>query len=173
MSTFRGPEVNHRSYPVAATWFAFFAVGAGLGGVGWLTESDVVVGFAAVFLVLPMFVIWPLWISINAWNRPRWLVPPPRRHEPGLQAARKQRRRRRRTGQPATDHEVEILEVHPLPTDADQYAPYYVAVCSNDDCGWMSDVVDLGDNPAAAEQKVRGEAAKHSSIVTGPRRPLG
>jgi hypothetical protein len=173
MDTFRGPEINHRSYPVAASWMAIGTFGFALAGVGWLTGSDVVIFFAAVIIVLSMAVMWPLWISVNAWNRPQALVPPPHRHEPGIRQARKLRKQRRRSGKPDTEHPVEILEAHPLPTDPDQYEPYYVAVCSLDDCGWTSDVVDLGADPVAALAKVRRAAAKHSSVVTGPRRPLG
>ena len=173
MSTYRGPEVNHRSYPVAATWMACFGVGAALAGVGWLASSTVTIGIAAVLLVVPMLVMWPLWISVNAVNRPRFLVPPPHRHELGITSARWARRRRRRDGKPDTDHEVEILETRPLPDEPEQYPPYYVAVCSVDECGWLSDVVDLGEDPRAALAKVRAEAVTHSSVVTGPRRPLG
>jgi hypothetical protein len=55
----------------------------------------------------------PLWILINAVNRPRVLVPPSRRGQAGWWAERRARRARRASGLPTTEHVVEVLHGSP------------------------------------------------------------
>jgi hypothetical protein len=168
-----GPQVNHRSYPL---WTAF-AVSV-IGGMGLLlggAAADLrIVGQVGVVLMLAgaVFVV-PLWIAVNAVNRPAGLVPPSRRDQPGWWHERHQRSDRRRAGRPATTHVVEILDVRAPASDPRPYDPYFVAVCTDDDCNWMSDPVARDAAHPEPEATVRSEAATHSANFTGPRRPLG
>lgn len=169
----RGPEVNHRSFPVFVGFVVLVA-----GGVLLLFVSAVigaqamgVVGVLAGFVGIGVFV--PLWILINAINRPQMLVPPARRREPGWWAERREARRRRASGRGPTDHVVEVLDVRPPPDEKHPYDPYFVAVCSADDCGWTSDPIGRDEAHPDPERSVREQASRHSSVITGPRRPLG
>ena len=115
----------------------------------------------------------PLWILINAINRPRILVPPARRDESGWWAKRRTARRRRASGLPPTEHVVEVLDVRPPQDEKHPYDPYFVAVCSADDCNWTSDPIGRDQAHPDPERSVREQASRHSSVITGPRRPLG
>ena len=111
-------------------------------------------------------------VIVNATNRPRFLVPPPYRDQPGAIAAARKRRARRRVGQPPTDHLVEILDVRPPPGD-DDYEPYLMAICSVDGCDWTAHV-DPALGYAAAEADLRQRARKHTTnVATDIVRPLG
>ena len=48
-----------------------------------------------------------------------------------------------------------------------------MAVCSADDCGWVSDPVGRDMEHPDPEATVRELAAQHSAEIDGPRRPLG
>jgi hypothetical protein len=104
---------------------------------------------------------------------PRVLVPPSRRRQPGWWAERRARRARRASGLPTTEHVVEVLDVRPPPNEKQPYEPYFMAVCSADDCGWSSDPVGRDEAHPDPERCVREQASQHSSTITGPRRPLG
>jgi hypothetical protein len=124
-------------------------------------------------VLLSVVVFVPLWILVNATNRPRFLVPPSRRDEPGWLAARRQRRARRRAGLPPTAHVVEVLDVRCPPEEQRPYEPYVIAVCSADDCGWLSNPVGRDAEHPDPEAAVREQAARHSTATSGPWRPLG
>lgn len=178
MSSGRGPELNYRNYPT----FAIIAVlYSGVGVLVFLGEllvgeqglkRETVYKVAVASLGLLALALIPVLSVITAFNRPRSLVPPSLRTEPGSWARSRTRRARRRAALPETDHEVEILDVRPAPDDPKPHAPYFVPVCGSKECQWMSDVVD-SDDRADAEQLVRHMAAGHSSKVSGPRRPVG
>jgi hypothetical protein len=72
-----------------------------------------------------------------------------------------------------TEHVVKILDVRPPREERHPYDPYFLAVCSADDCGWVSAPIGRDEAHPDPEQSVRAEAATHSSTMTGPRRPLG
>jgi hypothetical protein len=168
----RGPEVNHRSSPAFTGFIGLLCIGMLLAvpAAVWAVEALAV---AAGLCILLSLVFVPLWILVNAINRPRFLVPPSRREEPGWWAARRHRRARRREGLPPTSHVVEVLDVRSPPEETKPYEPYYVAVCSADDCGWVSDPVARDAEHPDPEATVREQAAGHSAEVSGPRRPLG
>jgi hypothetical protein len=167
-----GPQVNHRSYPL---WTAF-AVSC-IGGMGLLlvgAAADLwIIGQVGAPLMLGGVIFVPLWIAVNAVNRPAVLVPPSRRDEPGWWHERRQRSHRRQAGRPATTHVVEILDVRAPASDPRPYDPYFVAVCTDDDCNWMSDPVARDAANPEPEATVRSQAATHSANITGSRRPLG
>lgn len=169
----RGPEVNHRSFPVFVGFAVSLAGGALLLFVSFLVAVPAlgVIGLICAMIGVAVFV--PLWILINAINRPRVLVPPSRRRQQGWWAERRARRGRRASGLPPTEHVVEVLDVRPTPDDKHPHDPYFVAVCSADDCDWMSDPIGRDEAHRDPERSVRAQAIQHSSIVTGPRRPLG
>jgi hypothetical protein len=172
IATVRGvmADVYARSYLVhlvrqTAAWGGAaalaVAVGAypawrGVGALGillWLTYPPL--------LVLHWFV--------NATNRPRFLVPPPYRNEPGGVAEARRRARRKRAGQPPTDHEVEIVDVRPLP--GDDLEPYLMAMCSTEGCDWM-EFPEPGDPDPV--RSLRERARRHTTRpVEKVIRPLG
>jgi hypothetical protein len=165
-------RVSRRTYlPFALTVSLFsialfLAFGGGALGLDW----TVPVGTLALLLSAVAFV---LQILVAQFNRPRLLVPPSERGRPGRFGQTRRRRKRRASGRPATDHEVEVHDVRPPPDKPDSYTPYFVAICSDAECDWMSDPVgyDRDPNPEAA---VRRQAAEHSDrIAEGTRRPVG
>lgn len=169
----RGPEVNHRSFPVFVGFVVFVAGGALLLLVSALTGAQAVGVVGVLFGMVSFIILVPLWILINAINRPRILVPPARRREPGWWAEWRASRRRRASGLPPTEHVVEVLDVRPPPDEKRPYDPYFVAVCSADDCGWTSDPIGRDEAHPDPERSVREQARRHSSVITAPRRPLG
>ena len=170
---FHGPEVNHRSFPAFTGFIATLGGGAVLVWIGMLTGSrgPSIVGGLAIVIGVIVFV--PVWILVNAVNRPRFLVPPARRQDHGRWAEWRARRRRRQAGLAPTEHVVEILDVRPPPEEGEPYEPYFLAVCSADDCSWVSAPVGRDEAHPDPEQSVRDEARTHSATMTGPRRPLG
>jgi hypothetical protein len=170
---FFAPEVNHRSFPAFTGFIAALGGGALLVSIGMLTGITDLTGVGGLAMVVGVLVFVPLWILVNAVNRPRFLVPPARRQEPGWWGEWRARRRRRSEGLAPTDHVVEILDVRPPPEERKSYEPYFVAVCGADDCGWTSAPVGRDEAHPDPEQVVRDEAKTHSSTMTGPRRPLG
>jgi hypothetical protein len=169
----RGPEVNHRSFPAFTGFIVGIGAGAVLVWIGMLTDSRGLSTAGGLAIVLGVVVFVPLWIVVNAVNRPRFLVPPTRRQDRGWWGEWRARRRRRRAGLAPTEHVVEILDVRPPPEERDPYEPYFLAVCGADDCGWVSAPIGRDAAHPDPEQSVRAEAATHSSTMTGPRRPLG
>ena len=170
---FHGPEVNHRSFPVFTGFITLLGGGSALVWISVIADWAGVVVPGGLAIVFAVFVFVPLWILINAVNRPRLLVPPARRAEPGWWGRRRARRRRQQSGLPPTEHVVEVLDVRPLPGDRHQYDPYFVAVCSADDCDWTSAPIGRDEAHPDPEGSVREEARSHSSTITGPQRPLG
>lgn len=79
----RGPEVNQRSFPAYLGFLVLVAGGLavllGAAALGW----SVVAGTGLVAAVVGALVAFPLWLSVNAVNRPRFLVPPAHRDEKG------------------------------------------------------------------------------------------
>jgi len=158
-----GPRVNNRSFPAWAVSIFWFWTASCLLAVEAVDREGalrVAVGLCG----LVWLVTFPLWLIVNALNRPRFLVPPGRRREKGSWP-------RRRAGLAPTDHPVEILDVRPATGDPKPYPPYFVAVCTNDDCDWMSDVVD--QDGSDAETAVQAQARDHSDVLIGTRRPVG
>lgn len=167
--TSRSPKVTSRSFPAWALSIFWFWTACGL-----LAESAVKGPTAAIHTAGGVcgglwLLSFPLWLVVNGFNRPRFLVPPGRRHERGSFA---ESRARRRAGAPPTDHPVEILDVRPRVGDSKPHPPYFVAVCTAADCDWMSDVVDQDTGPDAVDV-VRAQAHGHSDVLIGPRRPVG
>jgi hypothetical protein len=139
--------------------------GSELGG-GWVARTG---GWG----VRLSFIAFVLWLSVKLFNRPHLLVPPSERSKAGTLGQAKARRRRRATGKPPTVHEVEVLDVRPPPEKPDDYPPYFVAICSDDECGWMSDPVGYEQDPDP-EADVRRQAAEHSDrVAKETRRPVG
>jgi hypothetical protein len=167
------PEVNHRSFPAFTGFIAALGGGGLLVWIGMLIGSRDVTGVGGLVIVVGAVVFVPLWIVVNAVNRPRFLVPPTRRQDRGWWGEWRTRRRRRSEGLAPTEHVVEILDVRPPPEEKRPYDPYFVAVCSADDCGWMGGPYGEDEAHPDPEELVRTEARTHSSTVTGPRRPLG
>jgi hypothetical protein len=166
----RGPEVNHRSFPAYVGFLVLvpggLAVLLGAAALGWMVLG-IVGAVAAMFGVLVAF---PQWLSVNAVNRPRFLVPPAYRDERGWLTEWRARWRSGGTSVPNADHVVQLVDVRA--PDGDDYPPYFVAICDHRDRGWSSD--PLGpDNTPGAEARVRAQAAAHSPHLTGPHRPLG
>ena len=167
-----GPEVNHRSFPAFTLFLVLFTAGVLLAAPAsvWDVHGLGVTAVLCLFMSVPALV---LWILVNATNRPRFLVPPARRDEPGWWAAWRQRRDRRGSGLPPTTHVVEVLDVRAPPEARHPDEPYFMAVCSADDCGWVSDPVGRDAEHPDPEGTVRELAADHSTEISGPRRPLG
>ena len=172
-SNYRAPEVNHRSFPVFTGFIAALGGGALLLWIGVLTGGRGLTITGGMTIFVGVIVFAPLWILVNAVNRPRFLVPPTRRKDPGWWGEWRSRRRRRNEGLAPTEHVVEILDVRPPPEEKKPYDPYFVAVCSADDCGWMGGPYGRDEAHPDPEESVRAEARTHSSAITGPRRPLG
>jgi hypothetical protein len=164
--------VGRRTYlPFALTVNLFFGgllllIGGTELGAGWVAST----GAWGVLLSFPAFALWQ---SVKFFNRPRLLVPPSERSKAGTLGQAKARRKRRATGKPPTVHEVEVLDVRPPPEKPDDYSPYFVAICSDDECNWMSDPVGHGQDPDP-ETNVRRQAAEHSDrVAKQTRRPVG
>ncbi|HZN16582.1 MAG TPA: hypothetical protein VFB84_00020 [Micromonosporaceae bacterium] len=155
--------------------------GVALGGVGFalaaVTGQPVgegwPVGLAATgfLLLLSNVVLVPLNWFVDATGRPKLLVPPPYRDQPGSIAAGRRRHRRRRSGRAETDHLVEIFEVRPEPDDGQQ-AAFYLAICADDECGWTA-FADRKLRGPSEEEQVRAKARQHSTNVAADvqRRP--
>lgn len=137
--------------------------------LGWPVGDGWPVGLIAVgaLLLLSNVVLVPLNWFVDATGRPKFLVPPPYRDQPGSIQAGRRRRRRRKAGLAETEHLVEIFEVWP-----EREAPYYVAICADDECGWMEFADDKVLGPSKEEQ-VRAKARRHSTNVAAEtqRRP--
>ena len=125
-----------------------------------------VIGVLCAMVGVGVFV--PLWILINAVNRRRVLVAPSRRRQPGWWAQRRASRGRRASGLPVTEHVVEVLDVRPPLDEKHPYSPYFVAVCSADDCGWTSDPIGRDEAHPDPERSVREQASRHSSTHHRP-----
>jgi hypothetical protein len=135
-------------------------------GAGWVARMGI-------WGVLLSFLAFALWQSVKHLNRPRLLVPPSERSKAGTLGQAKARRKRRATGKPPTAHEVEVFDVRPPPEKPDDYPPYFVAICADDECDWMSDPVGYEDDPDP-EANVRRQAAEHSDrVAKATRRPVG
>lgn len=165
--------MNHRSFPAFTGFISALGGGALLVWIGMLADSRDLTGVGGLAMVVGTLVFVPLWIVVNALNRPRFLVPPTRRRDPGWWGERRVQRHRRREGLAPTEHVVGILDVRPPPEERQPYEPYFLAVCGADDCGWVGSPIGLGEAHPDPEQSVRDEARTHSSTITGPRRPLG
>jgi hypothetical protein len=160
--------VAPRTYPSALLCVGAAAGAFALGGIA--VALDAITGArwpesllgAAGLLMVTNVVLVPLHWFVDATGRPKFLVPPPFRGEPGGFAAARGRRRRRRAGQPETDHLVEIFHVRP--ESGDDYEPYLVAICADDGCNWMEfaddDVLVQSD-----EEQLRVKAARHTTNV--------
>jgi hypothetical protein len=144
----------------------FLLFGGGALGLDWTVPA----GTLALLLSAVAFV---LHVLVAQFNRPRLLVPPSERDKPGRFGQALRRRKRRASGRPATDHEVEVLDVRPPPDKPGSYAPYFVAICSDAECDWMSDPIGEERDPDP-EAAVRRQAAEHSDrVAEGTRRPVG
>lgn len=158
--------VTPRTYPSALLCVGAVTVSFALGGIavalGAMTGARWPEHFfiPGVILLLINVVLVPLNWFVEVMNRPKFLVPPPYRDEPGSLAAARRRRQRRRAGLPQTDHLVEIFWVRPEPGDD----PFLVAICADDECGWMEfaddDVLDQSE-----EEELRAKAARHTTNV--------
>ena len=168
--TFRGPEINRRNHAVFVVAITSFCAAAMLLLIG---EDTGLRGLSYVGVALSplLFVCLPIMTVITVFNRPRALVPPSLRDQPGSFRAGMKRRAARRAGLPETDHTVELHDVRPLAEDPKPFPPYFIAICSNDECGWLSDPVD--EDVPDAEQRVRRLAHEHSATVVGPVRAVG
>ncbi|MBX6724250.1 MAG: hypothetical protein IRY92_13620 [Dactylosporangium sp.] len=142
----------------------FFAT---LFGVDNLAEDLRALMMVGVILFLAAWPLTLVHVFVNATGRPKFLVPPPYRDQPGEIGAWRQRRARRRAGLPPTDHVVETME---LPDEDGR--PWLMASCTEPQCDWCADV-DSDLSYADAEDALRKEAGKHTTRVAGHiRRPL-
>ncbi len=160
--------VTPRTYPSALLCVGTLTVAFALGGVAFALGG--ITGarwpehllIPAVVMLLANVVLVPLNWFVEATNRPKFLVPPPYRGQPGSFAAARRRRQRRRAGLPQTDHLVEIFQVRPEPGDDNE--PFLVAICADDECGWMEfaddDVLDQSE-----EEQLLAKAAGHTTNV--------
>ncbi|WP_155371289.1 hypothetical protein [Catellatospora vulcania] len=108
-------------------------------------------------VALPLTVL--QWV-VNAFNRPRRLVPPKHRGKPGWVGEQARRNARERASWSRTDHLVEIIEADAGDGPAGRFL---VAVCDEHGCGWM----EFADDGVVAEEEenLRAKAARHSSQV--------
>lgn len=160
-------EVAPRTYPTFLLCVGAMTLGFALGGtavaLGGITGADWPrhLLLAGIILLAASGVLMPLNWFVAATGRPRFLVPPPYRGQPGSLAAARSRRQRKRAGLPQTDHLVEIFQVRPEPGDD---VSYFVAICADDECGWM----EFGDDDVlgqSEEEQLRAKAARHSTNV--------
>lgn len=108
-------------------------------------------------------------VVVYATGRPKFLIPPAYRDQPGQVAAWRQRRDRLRTGLPPTDHRVEIVEV----PGEDGSQPWLVALCSEPRCDWDA-WVDPELAYTDAESALRAKANTHTrDVAEAIVRPLG
>ena len=161
--SYRKLEVNRRSYLIFVVEVGLLCAGIMLGGIGLAVDNEWLRRDASLALVLLAVSLLPVHLMVNAFNRPRFLVPPDLRHEPGWVGRRQQARRRRATGRPPTSHPVQIIEIRPLPDEPDAFPPVLVASCTSDECDWESREVPL-EKPRA-EAIARRYAAGHSDNV--------
>jgi hypothetical protein len=160
--------VTPRTYPSALLCAGAMTGSFALGGIavafGAITSArwpELILSAGAVMLLTNVVLVPLNWI-VEATNRPKFLVSPPYRGQPGSFAAARRRRQRRRAGLPPTDHLVEIIRVRPEPDDDSE--PYLVAICADDECGWM----EFADDDAldqSEEERLRAKAARHSTNV--------
>ncbi|GAB4055599.1 hypothetical protein GCM10028775_50910 [Catellatospora paridis] len=120
--------------------------------VGKLTLAPAKGAFALMVLTVPLTVLH--WV-VNAYNRPRALVPPAYRDQPGWVEVRRRRRSNRRAGRPDTDHLVEIIDFGPPGTDLE-------AICTEDGCRWRAEPDRHAHVP---ELSLRNKVAQHSSRI--------
>lgn len=167
----RGLEINRRNYAVCVAGilsmgaaFAFLLLGK---DTGWDVPDAIGAALAVVFLLC----FFPTMSLITAFNRPRVLVPPGHRGAQGSLAADRAKRSARHAGRPETEHTIELHDVRALAEDPKPFKPYFVAICAEDGCTWLSDVLD--EDAPDAEQRVRRQAMTHSARIEGPVRPLG
>jgi hypothetical protein len=160
---FPGLEVNRRSYLIFVVEIGFLGAGLTLGGIGLAVGNEGLRRDASLAGVLLALSLVPVHLVVNAFNRPRLLVPPDLRDEPGWVGRRQQARRRRATGRPPTSHPVKLIEIRPLPDEPDAFEPVFIASCTSDECLWESEEVPL-DKPQA-EAIARRFAARHSDNV--------
>jgi hypothetical protein len=160
--------VTPRTYPSALLCVGTLTVAFALGGIAFAL-GDVAGArwpehllIPAVIMLLVNVVLVPLNWVVEATNRPKFLVPPPYRGQPGSFAAAQKRRQHRRAGLPQTHHLVEIFQVRPELGDDDE--PFLVAICADDECGWMEfaddDVLEQSE-----EEQLRAKAARHTTNV--------
>ena len=172
-------SVNARSYLAFLAWFVPEFGGLALLGLTWIVGQ----------FVGPTKVLYPLFVTgvvlilggpslillhwfVSAFGRPRFLIPPPYRSEPGGLSQARERRRRQRSGQAPTDHLVEIVEVRPR-TVEDGFEPYFMARCDDPECDWLAFTDDALPG-APGEQQLRAQAARHTTKVSpGITRPYG
>jgi hypothetical protein len=169
----RLPEVNRRSYLIFVVEFFVLSTGLMLGFIGLITGSELLrrnVPLTGVLLALSLL---PVHLVVNAFNRPRFLVPPDLRHEPGWVGERQEARRRRAAGRPQTSHPVQILDVRAPPDEQDAYPPpFLVATCTSDGCDWESE--EVAQDAPEAEATVRRYAARHTdNVLPNTERLLG
>jgi hypothetical protein len=168
-----GPEVNHRSFPVFVGFVVSLAACALVLFVSALVDAQAmgVIGVICAMVGVGVFV--PLWILINAVNRPRVLVPPSRRRQPGWWAERRAGRARRASGLPPTEHVVEVLDVRPPPDEKQPYDPYLWPCVAPMTAVGRATRIGRDEAHPDPERSVREQASRHSSTITGPRRPIG
>lgn len=162
-------NVHPRSY-VTFTMFAFAFFG---GGAILIIRAPVLENIIpgasrlpGAVLLIAIVVPLVLHLIVNAFNRPKWLVPPPFRHQPGWVAARRDRRRRTEQGLPQTQHRVEIhhLIYDGIPNDWDLPTSLWWAKCAEPGCGWDTDN-QTSEDAHDPEADLRRLAAAHSSQV--------
>jgi hypothetical protein len=156
-------DINARSYLAFLLWFVLFFGGFGLAGVGVLVMSlehavGVRIAMVGVVAMFAGLVLMPLKWFVSAYARPKFLVPPPYRDQPGGLAQAAERRRRRRAGLPPTDHVVEIVDLRP----PDTYQPVLVAQCTEAECGWEEFPDDQAPGLIQVQQ-LRDLAATHTT----------
>ena len=115
----------------------------------WLSYGDAdAPGWAGKSVTVTVVSLFVVGSAVGWFGRPRFLVPPRLRTREGREAG----------------HEVVINDVRVPPDRADDYEPYFIAICS---CGWQSD-------ERATDEEVRSAALEHSSNVRREvERPLG
>jgi hypothetical protein len=157
-------EVNRRSYLIFVVEVGLLCAGLTLGGIGLAVDNEWLRRDASFALMLLALSLLPVHLVVNAFNRPRFLVPPDLRHEPGWEGERQEARRRRAAGRPPTSHPVQILDVRAPPDEQDAYPPpFFYASCTIEGCGWQS--AEIAQDAPEAEATVRRYAASHSDNV--------
>ncbi|MFC4018380.1 hypothetical protein ACFOW4_10560 [Micromonospora sp. GCM10011542] len=113
--------VKPRTYPSALLCVGAMTGSFALGGIGIaLTLGGITsarwpghILAVGVVMLLTNVVLVPLNWFVEATGRPKFLVPPPHRGQPGSFAAARRRRQRRRAGLPQTGHLAESIQVRP------------------------------------------------------------
>ena len=160
--------VEARNYLAYLLWFlpaasGFLLLFTGLllsiiGQAPRLAESVAGPGIRLLLLALPLALVH---IFVNATNRPRLLVPPPYRDQPGALGLARWRRARKAAGLSPTDHPITL---HELPPVMDGQEPGLLAVCNAQQCGWMEFVDD--QDRAVRERELRRKAGEHSDNIS-------